>query len=134
LRLRIRLRIRTPAERPPGTRAGRMTVRARTVPGRPLPGLPGPPQLDERTQAVLEQRRGTATVRRRGWLMRRILLAADTLGLCLAFGIMELLFGSHGSPDPIHLTDEILLFLPALPLSLFGATLFGLYAPDEARP
>jgi exopolysaccharide biosynthesis polyprenyl glycosylphosphotransferase len=94
---------------------------------------PGLPLVDDRTQAILEHRRRTGKIRRRGWLMRRLLLAADALGLVLAFVAVEALFGSRGSPDPITLTDEFLLFLPTLPLWLLGAKLFGLYDRDEER-
>jgi hypothetical protein len=91
------------------------------------------PVFDDRTQAILEHRRRSTKIRRRGWLMRRILLAADALGLAVAFVAVELLFGSRGSPDPISLTEEFILFVPTLPLWLLGAKLFGLYDRDEER-
>ena len=37
--------------------------------------------MDERTFETLERRRKTETVRRRGWLVRRMLLGADLIGL-----------------------------------------------------
>ncbi len=91
------------------------------------------PVVDDRTQSILDHPRRTAKVHRRGWLMRRMLLAADALGLALAFVAVESLFGSRGSPDPISLTGEFILFVPTLPLWLLGAKLFGLYDRDEER-
>jgi exopolysaccharide biosynthesis polyprenyl glycosylphosphotransferase len=91
------------------------------------------PVFDDRTQSILEHRRRSTKIRRRGWLMRRILLAADALGLAVAFVAVELFFGSRGSPDPISLTEEFILFVPTLPLWLLGAKLFGLYDRDEER-
>ena len=88
---------------------------------------------DDRTQAILEHRRRTMLIRGRGWLMRRLLLAADVLGLVLAFALVELLIGSGGSPDRINLHKEILFFLATLPIWLVGAKIFGLYDRDEER-
>lgn len=42
-------------------------------------------QVDERTREILERRRASAVVKGRGWLMRRMLLACDLLGLEFAF-------------------------------------------------
>ena len=98
----------------------------------PVPGRAAS-YVDERTQTILEHRRGRAQGRRRGWLMRRMLVGADVLGLALAFVAVEALVGSHGTPDPISLTQEVILFVPTLPLWLLGAKLFGLYDRDEER-
>jgi exopolysaccharide biosynthesis polyprenyl glycosylphosphotransferase len=65
--------------------------------------------------------------------MRRLLLAADLVGLSLAFAATEALVGSDGHPDAFDLRDEIVLFFLALPVFLFGAKLFGLYDRDEER-
>jgi exopolysaccharide biosynthesis polyprenyl glycosylphosphotransferase len=69
----------------------------------------------------------------RGWLMRRALLAADIIGVAVAFTATEAIFGSRGSPDTVDLPAEIALFLPALLLWLLGAKIFGLYDRDEER-
>ncbi|MGD0167513.1 MAG: sugar transferase [Gaiellaceae bacterium] len=69
----------------------------------------------------------------RGWLMRRFLLAADVLGLTLAFTATGLIFGSRGTPGSIDLGAEVVLFFLALPIWLLGAKLFGLYERDEER-
>ncbi len=96
-------------------------------------GLGASDQADDRTRAILEHRRRTMLVRGRGWLMRRLLLTADLVGLVLAFALVEILIGSGGSPDRISLRDEVLFFLATLPILLFGAKLFGLYDRDEER-
>src|SRR4051794_39815119 len=43
---------------------------------------------DDRTLEILERRR-TATVHRRGWLVRRMLLGADVIGLLAAMLLAE---------------------------------------------
>ena len=45
--------------------------------------------VDERTLEILDRRRRTAVVRRRGWLVRRMLLLADLVGLVAAFLLAE---------------------------------------------
>jgi exopolysaccharide biosynthesis polyprenyl glycosylphosphotransferase len=62
-----------------------------------------------------------------------MLVLADLVGLTIAFLVVELLFGSRGAPDAVHLSDEIFLFTLALPAWLLGAKLFGLYDRDEER-
>jgi exopolysaccharide biosynthesis polyprenyl glycosylphosphotransferase len=81
------------------------------------------------------ERRRTVTSRpgRRGWLMRRLLLLADGIGLLLAFVLTELLFGSSGYPDAVDLSDEVAFFALTLPAWVIGARLFGLYDRDEER-
>jgi hypothetical protein len=37
--------------------------------------------LDDRTLEILDRRQRTAVVKRRGWLVRRMLVAADVVGL-----------------------------------------------------
>ena len=46
---------------------------------------------DDRTLAILEHRRQTGGMRRRGWLVRRALLLADVLGLAFAFLVAQAL-------------------------------------------
>jgi exopolysaccharide biosynthesis polyprenyl glycosylphosphotransferase len=70
---------------------------------------------------------------RRGWLVRRALLAADVTGLVAAFLATEALFrGTHelGSVDP---PTEILVFVLSLPIWIVAAKLYGLYDRDEER-
>src|SRR5579862_5211082 len=69
---------------------------------------------------------------RRGWLIRRMLVAADVLGLLLAF------FGAHWIPALDTGADFGLVgpwlpfFVLALPLWIVGAKLYGLYDRDDA--
>jgi exopolysaccharide biosynthesis polyprenyl glycosylphosphotransferase len=88
--------------------------------------------VNDRTIEILERRRRTATVRRRGWLVRRMLLLADLFGLIVAFALSEFLVGkaTHSS---LNSQTETLLFLSILPLWVVVAKLYGLYDHDEDR-
>jgi exopolysaccharide biosynthesis polyprenyl glycosylphosphotransferase len=88
---------------------------------------------NERMLALLERRRKTWRRRQRGWLMRRLLLAADVIGYVVAVVAVELLYGSRGTPDAVPLLEELGLFAAGLPAFLVGAKLFGLYDRDEER-
>src|SRR5207237_1993399 len=75
-----------------------------------------------------------ARVKRRGWLVRRMLLAADLLGLVVAFTLVERLFGSGSVPANVYDEQaEFLLFLAAIPGWIVVAKLYGLYERDEER-
>ena len=76
--------------------------------------------------------RRPATERRRGWLIRRLLLAADVAGLLLAFALVQLLTGVVGG-DAVPPRAELLVFLGALPAWIVLAKLHGLYDRDEER-
>lgn len=80
-----------------------------------------------------ERRASAVPWRRRGWLMRRLLLAADILGLSTAFAVTEALYGSSGNPDTFDLGDEFALFFLLVPMFAIGAKLLGLYDRDEER-
>lgn len=73
-----------------------------------------------------------AGTRRRGWLIRRALLAADLIGVSAAFVIAELI---GGRADNGHFARPIELAIAAatLPLWAFAAKLYGLYDRDEER-
>jgi exopolysaccharide biosynthesis polyprenyl glycosylphosphotransferase len=87
--------------------------------------------LDPRTLEILERRRETPQSKRRGWLIRRALLAADLIGLSIALLLAELAFGIRGA---VHLRDEVLIFLVlTLPAWVVLAKLYGLYDRDEER-
>jgi exopolysaccharide biosynthesis polyprenyl glycosylphosphotransferase len=88
--------------------------------------------VDDRTLEILERRRLAGVGRTRGWLVRRALLAADLLGLCLAFVITELVF-APGQSDALNPWTEVLLFLVTLPLWVVAAKVYGLYDRDEER-
>jgi len=85
--------------------------------------------VDERTRELVERRRAAATPRGRGWLVRRVLLAADVVALTVAFAFAMLLFG----PATGGLAATMILFLAALPIWILLAKLHGLYDRDEER-
>src|SRR5436190_12455532 len=90
--------------------------------------------IDERTLEILDHRRRTATVRRRGWLVRRMLLLADVVGLVGAFLIAELAFAvTTSGSDAVARNVEFVLLLCSLPLWIVVAKLYGLYERDEER-
>jgi exopolysaccharide biosynthesis polyprenyl glycosylphosphotransferase len=90
--------------------------------------------LDGRTHEILERRRRTSIVRRRGWLVRRMLLVADLLGLAVAFVVARALFPvSDTITDQVNPAAEVLLFLLTLPIWVVVAKLYGLYDRDEER-
>ena len=89
--------------------------------------------LSDQTLRILEHRRRTHGVRRRGWLMRRVLLAADVIGLTLAGLLTWALYGSQGAGDSLSVSDEASLLALTLPVWLLTAKLFGLYDFDEER-
>ena len=75
----------------------------------------------------------SARLRRpRGWLMRRLLLAADLIGLTVAF-VIALTLAPIAATDTVSVKWELLLFLSALPLWVLLARLHGLYDRDEGR-
>jgi exopolysaccharide biosynthesis polyprenyl glycosylphosphotransferase len=89
---------------------------------------------NERTLEILERRRSGRRQYRRGWLVRRMLVVADCVGLALTFLVVELLFGpGSGSHDPLHPVAEYALLLATLPAWILIARLYGLYDQDEER-
>ena len=77
---------------------------------------------------------GRRRARDRGWLMRRMLLAADLVALSSAFVVVDYLFGSHGGPhDTVTFDVELLVFFVSLPGWVVLAKLYGLYDLDEER-
>jgi exopolysaccharide biosynthesis polyprenyl glycosylphosphotransferase len=83
------------------------------------------------TRAILAHRR-RAAVRRRGWLVRRALLAADMVALSMAFVATYLLFGAVVN----RFGDGWLgfaAFACTLPLWVVVAKVYGLYDRDEER-
>jgi len=90
--------------------------------------------IDGRTLEILERRRKTATIRRRGWLIRRVLLAADLIGLSAAFALAELLWPAElATGNGFAPGGELVAFVATLPLWVFAAKLYGLYDRDEER-
>jgi exopolysaccharide biosynthesis polyprenyl glycosylphosphotransferase len=74
-----------------------------------------------------------ASGRRRGWLMRRLLLVADVVGLVVAYVIAVELAPPGASSDRIAPIWEVLLFVATLPLWVLLARVYGLYDRDEER-
>jgi len=71
--------------------------------------------------------------RRRGWLVRRMLVLADAVGLTIAFLVTQSIFGSSGSRDLALGVPELAVFFGTLPLWIALAHLYGLYEADEER-
>jgi exopolysaccharide biosynthesis polyprenyl glycosylphosphotransferase len=90
--------------------------------------------VDDRTLEILERRRRTAVVRRRGWLVRRMLLLADLCGLTIAFLLAQYLVGPvQDDVGHVAVQVEFLVFLATLPIWIVVAKLYGLYDRDEER-
>ena len=98
-----------------------------------LPGVRLEDLLDERTRALLRARRNGHS-RRRGWVIRRALAAADVTGILLAFVLTQLAFSGNDAPvDRVSPSVEVVLFALSLPLWVVLGRLYGLYAGDEER-
>jgi exopolysaccharide biosynthesis polyprenyl glycosylphosphotransferase len=85
--------------------------------------------IDERTSRILEHRRRFGAFRKRGWLLRRYLLAADIAGLLIAMLVAETVVTS----SRIDLGTEIAALVASLPGWIVIAKLYGLYDRDEER-
>jgi exopolysaccharide biosynthesis polyprenyl glycosylphosphotransferase len=85
--------------------------------------------VDERTFELLERRRRTKRPKDRGWLVRRLLLLADLLGLSLAFLLAVGVSETFG----LGAWMAFGIFVASLPAWIVAAKLFGLYDEDEAR-
>src|SRR5215204_5344578 len=70
---------------------------------------------------------------RRGWLVRRALLAADVTGLTLAFVASEVLFRGSAVEGGVSTPVKAVVFVLALPVWVVGAKLYGMYDRDEER-
>jgi exopolysaccharide biosynthesis polyprenyl glycosylphosphotransferase len=73
-------------------------------------------------------------MRRRGWLVRRALLAADVAGLGGAFAVADLLYQAHSNKaGALSPSVETAMFLLSLPFWVVAIKLYGLYDKDEER-
>jgi exopolysaccharide biosynthesis polyprenyl glycosylphosphotransferase len=88
--------------------------------------------VGSRTLEILERRRRATSVHRRGWLVRRFLVAADVVGLLGAFLAADLIFLGE-TTGKFDLGMETLLFAATLPAWIVIARLFGLYSQDDRR-
>ncbi len=78
---------------------------------------------------------GPKRSRRRGWVVRRSLIAADLIGLAAAFAVLQVVVGpGDTSNDRIPVLGEVLLFAFSLPLWVAVAQAMGLYSRDEKSP
>src|SRR4051812_24987715 len=87
-------------------------------------------RLDRRTLDILDHRRRNSSIRRRGWLVRRMLLLGDALGLALAFVLSYAVLTLSGRLE----TDAVVpfaLFVATLPGWTVLAKIYGLYERDE---
>ena len=90
--------------------------------------------LDARTLEILARRRTKNGLRRRGWVIRRALVAADTVGLILAFVAAELVYSVQmNRAGPLSQLLEMAVFVLCLPAWVVAAKLYGLYDKDEER-
>jgi exopolysaccharide biosynthesis polyprenyl glycosylphosphotransferase len=89
--------------------------------------------LDKRTVEILDRRRRTAVVKRRGWLVRRMLLTADLIGLVSALLLTEWLAPARTGADAYSPQQEILAVLLTLPAWVVITKLYGLYDHDDER-
>jgi exopolysaccharide biosynthesis polyprenyl glycosylphosphotransferase len=89
--------------------------------------------VGDRTLQILERRRRTAVVKRRGWLLRRMLLAADVVGLVSALLVAQRLAPSVDNVDAYSPGKEIFAFLLTVPAWIVITKLYGLYDHDDER-
>jgi exopolysaccharide biosynthesis polyprenyl glycosylphosphotransferase len=89
--------------------------------------------VDERTLQILDRRRRTAVVKRRGWLVRRMLLLADVVGLVGALLVAQWLAPAVDNADAYSPGVEILAFLLTIPAWVVITKLYGLYDHDDER-
>jgi exopolysaccharide biosynthesis polyprenyl glycosylphosphotransferase len=89
--------------------------------------------VDDRTLEILDRRRRTAVIKGRGWLVRRLLLGADLIGLLAALLLAEWVVTSIDGSGLYDTRTETLVVLASLPVWVVIAKLYGLYDHDEER-
>jgi exopolysaccharide biosynthesis polyprenyl glycosylphosphotransferase len=91
-------------------------------------------QLDARTLDILDRRRKGETIKRRSWLVRRALVAADVIGLTVAFVVAELVYPMRmHQAGSLGRASEIAFFAVSLPGWVVAAKIYGLYDKDDER-
>ena len=91
--------------------------------------VPSSPAL-ERGRVAARPRR---TRHRRGWVVRRVLLAADIVGLLLAFLVTQLALEDFSDGVDPRIVRLFLIFVVSLPVWIVAAKLYGLYDRDDER-
>jgi exopolysaccharide biosynthesis polyprenyl glycosylphosphotransferase len=99
--------------------------------GAAAPDAPEPGPLPEAFKEEDVDRAPASRRLGRGWLVRRMLLAADLVALVVSFAFIEALFGSTGVVGQVGAGVETLIFLCLLPVWVLAAKLYGLYDRDE---
>jgi exopolysaccharide biosynthesis polyprenyl glycosylphosphotransferase len=85
-------------------------------------------------EATLPARTRPARGRSRRWLVHRLLVLADAIGLMAAFALAEVLAAHHSvAHNRLGFDGEILLFALMLPAWVLVAKLHGLYDNDDER-
>ena len=87
--------------------------------------------VDERTLRIAGAR-NTSTLRRRAWLVTRVLVLADLAGLSLAFLLTQSLY-AQAKTGEFATQTEFVLFVAALPGWLLLSRLYGLYGREADR-
>ena len=105
-------------------------VAAATAAGRK--GQPIPAALSKDSTAAVELL-PTGRIGRRGRLVRRSLVAADVIGLSVAFLAAQAIAGPAVAGGEVGRDTEVLVFLATLPLWITVARLYGIYGRDEQR-
>jgi exopolysaccharide biosynthesis polyprenyl glycosylphosphotransferase len=107
-----------------------LAFRATSATGTPEAGLAVRPAAE--LEGVSEPETAPRRVRR-GWLVRRMLLAADLLALTAAFAVVEVVFRKSSLVGQVGAGVETVIFLCLLPVWVLAAKLYGLYDRDEER-
>ena len=89
--------------------------------------------VDARTLEIIDRRRQTTVIKGRGWLVRRVLLAADVVGLLAATLLAEGVVAAATNTAVLQGRWEILALAASLPVWIVIAKLYGLYDNDEER-
>jgi exopolysaccharide biosynthesis polyprenyl glycosylphosphotransferase len=85
--------------------------------------------VDDETLKLIQRRRQARRSKDRGWLLRRLLLAGDFVGLSLAFLFASVATEPRWSVGWVGFT----IFLASFPAWTVAAKLLGLYDDDEAE-
>jgi exopolysaccharide biosynthesis polyprenyl glycosylphosphotransferase len=108
-----------------------MSVVERAATGALVDGaLPRNKQMRE----LIERRELSMGRSSRAWLLRRLLMLADLVGLAVAFAVASFFFDRDVSPsDGLPPRWEFAIFFLTLPAWIVGAKLYELYDLDEER-